>query len=151
MEAWQRLKAAGGARAFFAAVRRAVAEEDEWRTVAAYGADAFSPSGSGGSWVSDPTGLRAAYLADNDDAIRVHALTMVGECRAIVKAGEHVASAVRDGLGVRYADVLVMYYLDCLTFSQVADMCGCSKPAAITRRDVACDWVDSQPLGAFKG
>ena len=151
MEAWQRLRAAGSARVFFAAVRRAVTEEDEWRTIASYGADAFAPSGSGSAWVSDPTGLRAAYLADNDDAIRGHALAMVGECRAVVKAGEHIVAVVRSGLGGPYADALAMHYVDCLSFAQVAEMCGCSKSAAMLRRDVACDWVDSQPLSAFKG
>ena len=149
MEPWQRLRAAGSSRAFFAQVRRAVTDADEWRTIAAFGADAFAPQGSGGGWVSDPTGMRAAYLADNDDAVRGRALAMAGECDAVVEAGRYVAEVVRSGLGDPYAVALVLHYAELLSWRQVGDMCGCSRSTAQTRADIAHDWVDSQQLRVF--
>ena len=144
MEAWQLYRDAGSSRAFLASVRRSVRELDEWRYVMDEGADAYSVTGENtGGGIGNPTESRALYLVENDDRVRDYAAEQYRRCIDVIGAGLVVVACVRRGLGDRYADVLDGYYVDALSFSEVADECGISKPLAIQRRDIAADWLDS--------
>ena len=151
MEPWQLLRDAGSARAFFAQVRRAVKDMEEWRYIADEGADAFAVTGTGGasSAVSDPTANRAIWLADHDEAIRANAVEHILHCESLIGAGLAIIAVVRRELGDKYAAVLDGYYIDCWSWASVADECGISKSTAFERRDIALDWLDSAPLLTF--
>lgn len=144
MEAWQLYRDAGSARAFLASVRRSVRELDEWRYVMDEGADAYSvTSDSIGGGLGNPTESRALYLVENDDRIRDYARQQYELCVDVIGAGLVVIDCVRRGLGEHYADVLDGYYVDMLSFNEVAEVCGISKALALQRRDIAADWLDS--------
>lgn len=147
-QAWQLLRDAGNARMFFAQVRRAVRDMDEWRLIAEEGAEVLSTGGSGSapSDVSDPTANRAIWLADNDDAIRADARRQLRRCEDMVGAGLVVIAYIRRGLGAKYADALECHYIDGLSLRVIAEDGGITKSAAQQRIAVACDWCDSQPL-----
>ena len=141
MDALDEFSAYPTARAFFAAVRRAVGELETVERVMAGEIEPRHGGGGGGghSGVSNPT---------ESTVIReVTAQERVAERRPELEdrigAGLAAVYAVRRGLGDRYADVLDRYYIDCVTWADVASEMRVSRDTAQRARDVACDWLDS--------
>ena len=65
------------------------------------------------------------------------------ECRDLVEAGGFVAYGVQYGLGEMYADALIGYYVQRMRWPEVAKRQGVGLTTVQSRRDAACEWVDS--------
>lgn len=105
--------------------------------------DDWTPDAPGRATVSDPTANRAVYnvevLSERLASLRkreAELIEFIGGTLAIIQG-------VRDGLGNEYADVLDGYYIDGVTWREVAKELGASVSTCKRQRDIACDWVDS--------
>ena len=127
------------ARAFFEDVRKAGARlRQVERLIANHGED-WRPGNGGGTGPGDPTASRAIS--------RVTATTDLEREREAIVSFQLEATAICAGvskaLGEHYGAVLLLYYVSGMTWAQVSEAMGRSKPWAMQRRDIALDWIDS--------
>ncbi len=142
MDALGEFSAYPTARAFFAAVRRAVGELEVVERVIA---GEEEPSHGGGHAVGGRSGTSnpTASAAISEITAQERAAERRPELEDRIGAGLAAVYAVRRGLGDRYADVLDRYYIDRATWADVAEEMDVSRDTAQRTRDVACDWLDS--------
>lgn len=100
------------------------------------------PRGSGGhgvgSGVGDPTGRWAVQLADAEARLS----KVVRELERVVGDGLAACSRVGAMMGQEAAAVMEGYYIDCLTWEDVAYRCHVSASTARRIRDQALELTD---------
>ena len=108
-------------------------ECDEWRP----------PSVSSKHAMSDPTASKAIRYVDEIEgrlatlrAEETELIDYIGEALAIIQA-------VRDGLGVRYGDLLEWRYIDCVSWGYIKSEYGVIRRTGNRSINVAFDWIDS--------
>ena len=92
---------------------------------------------------SDPTASKAIYRADELPVVMQNLKAEERELIAFIGCSLVLIEAVRVGLGEHYADVLDWMYVDCLSWSEIADLHGVSKSTGSEWRSIAIDWMDS--------
>ena len=127
----------------FEQTREAVTELATIQALIWAGGDDWKPETPGKPQTSDPTANKAIYNVDMwagrlDDLRKreEYLIEYIGQTLEIIEA-------VRDGLGIEYAQVLDGYYIDGATWRQVSKEYGLSVSSCKRKRDIACDWVDS--------
>lgn len=136
-------------RAFFGAVRRAVPRMDELRYTLEFGMEFSGCAAGRNPNPSDPTGNRAIYLADNEDALMRQAQRKIAQCEELIGVALVVIDAVRAGLGDRYADALDAHFVDCLSLHGCAHRLDISTSSVKRYLSIAQDWCDYQSHRLF--
>lgn len=106
---------------------------DEWRP----------PSVSSKHAISDPTASAAIRHVDEIDgklaALRAEEselIDFIGESLVIIQA-------VRDGLGIKYGDILEWRFIDCVTWGYIKREYAVTKITGYRTQCIAFDWIDS--------
>ena len=132
------------AKDYFQSVRRASERIEECQRIISELQEELPPNhargGGRSSTTSDPT---YSAMVERDrmltDAVldRDKCLELVGEALAIIEGLRRIFS--------RKADVLELYYIDCLSWQDVADGIGIGKTTAHTWNRELLAWVDDNP------
>ena len=92
---------------------------------------------------SDPTAARACYNVD-ELSVKLAALrNEESELLENIGLALRIISAIRKGLGDKYANVIEWRYIDCLKWRDIKHEHGITRPTGNDYIDIACDWVDS--------
>lgn len=97
------------------------------------------PRHGGHSGPHDPTAARAIGHMEAVERLEFELESMQAE----IAEAHRVCVGVSRAMGDNYGSVLEMYYIDLLTWDEVAAELGAAKRTCIRWRDVACDWVDA--------
>lgn len=132
------------ARERFEATRKAIPRLHDVQLAIMYECDDWKPPAvKAHTQTADPTASRAIYrvdeLAEKLDALRAEEreLTqLIGETLAII-------SAVRDGFGEIYANLLEWHYIDGMKWVQISKDKEINRTYCYQLVDIAFDWVDS--------
>ena len=128
----------------FEQTRQAVSRLAEVQALIMYDCDDWQPeSVHAAHELSDPTAARAIKavdeLADKLEALRAEErelLQFIGDSLAII-------SAVKQGFGEIYANLLEWRYIDGWTFTRIHEEHGISRSTCYYLVDIAFDWIDS--------
>lgn len=132
------------ARERFEATRKAIPRLHDVQLAIMYECDDWKPPAvKAHTQTADPTASRAIYrvdeLSEKLDALRAEEreLTqLIGETLAII-------SAVRDGFGEIYANLLEWHYIDGMKWAQISEDSDIKRSTCYYLRDIAFDWIDS--------
>lgn len=144
LEALQAVRDHGGARLFFASVRRAVSRLDDVLHELDAVADGM-PTGSGhasGSGIGKPTEARALWLVCDAPAMAQRLESERDRLQWLIGCGLQLCQLLRDGLGDAYGEAVEGHYIDGGRWADVADSIGCSESHAKRLGGVALDWID---------
>ena len=134
----------GNAKERFEQVKRAVARLHEVQLMIMNDCDDWRPpSVSSRHAISDPTANKAIRHVDELEgklstlrAEETELIDFIGEALVIIHA-------VREGLGVKYADVLEWRYIDCMTWEYICDEYDVTRQTCHNWINIAFDWIDS--------
>ena len=139
------------AREFFRSIPGTVRRMDEARLILDFGLDAFARTGDGvGGGNQDPTASAAIHLADHEWKARDAAKRTVVECEDVIGTALEVIAAVGVGIGKKYALVLDLHYVDCLSEKDTAEQLGISRASVKRLICIACDWCDWRGVKLFQ-
>lgn len=132
------------ARERFEATRRAIPRLHDVQLAIMYECDDWKPPAvKAHTQTADPTASRAIYrvdeLSEKLEALRAEERELeqlIGETLAII-------SAVRDGFGEIYANLLEWHYIDGMTIKQISDEKNLNRTYCYQLVDIAFDWIDS--------
>lgn len=132
------------ARERFEQTRQYVHRLDAVKLAIMFECDDWQPPTNGrSSDTSDPTARAAIYrvdeLSDKLDALR----TEERELEDFIGVSLGVIEGVKIGLGERYGQVIEWRYIDCKTWTTIADDYGVSRSTGNNWLNVALDYVDS--------
>lgn len=125
------------------ATRAAVKRLEDVKLAIMFEGDDWKPPGIKVPGISDPTASKAIYRADELTQVLQSLRTEEHELEEFLGTSLRLIQAVRDGLGIRYGDVLEWLYVDCLTWPAILDMYHVPKSTGHEWRTIALDWIDS--------
>ena len=115
-------------------VQMAIMNEcDDWRP----------PSVSSKHAISDPTANRAIRYVDEIEARLATLRAEKSELTDFIGETLVIIQAVRDGLGVKYGDVLEWRYIDCESWGYIRREYDVKKITGYRQICIAFDWIDS--------
>lgn len=142
------------AREYFDGVRDAVRRRREAELFVEFDGDDWRPPRAPGVGVGDPTANAAVYRADVLAERLDEARREIESCEEVIGGALELIAGIGAALGGRgapYADVLELYYIDLMTWGDVANELGCSDRYCRMLRNVALDWVDAVGLPRARG
>ena len=92
---------------------------------------------------SDPTANRAVYNVDELESKLNSLRAEESELLEHIGFTLRIIDGVRKGLGVKYAEIIEMRYIDLLSWRYIRKTIGVPKSSGYDMISIACDWVDS--------
>ena len=128
----------------FEQVKKAVARLHEVQMAIMNECDDWRPSSASSKHaISDPTANRAIRYVDEIEARLATLRAEESELTDFIGDTLVIIQAVRDGLGVKYGDVLEWRYIDCESWGYIRREYDVKKITGYRQICIAFDWIDS--------
>ena len=125
------------------ATRTAIQRLDDIHLAIMFECEDWKPPTPKRPGIGDPTANKAIYRAEELTQQLKALETEKHELEEYIGTTLRLLERVRDGLGVKYGNILEWLYIDGLTWSEIRLVHGIPKSTGNEWRNVALDWIDS--------